>query len=233
MSAYARSVATVGEDEDMEPRDERSEPRTPVRVPGEALTGDHAATGAPSEEYELPDIVPAGPRTEATPIVPRVDDGAATEDLPATEPLIRAEPRVAADLREAASVAVRRPGSRHRVRRVTRVVRHIDPWSAFKVGAVFSLVTYVVGLTAGVLLWRVADSTGTLGNIERWFTQFGWETFELKGDEVFDAARTIGLFLAVGLTGLMVLLATLFNLVSDMVGGFRVSVLEDEASSDM
>ena len=77
-------------------------------------------------------------------------------------------------------------------------------------------------------MWRVADSTGTLGNIERWFTQFGWETFELKGDEVFDATRTIGLFLVVGLTGLMVLLATLFNLVSDMVGGFRVSVLEDE-----
>ena len=217
----------------MEPGDERSEPRTPVRVPGEALTGDHAATDAPSEEYQLPDIVPAGPRTEATPIVPRGDDGAATEDLPATEPLVRAEPRVATDLREAASVAVRRPGSRHRVRRVTRVVRHIDPWSAFKVGAVFSLVTYVVGLTAGVLLWRVADSTGTLGNIERWFTQFGWETFELKGDEVFDAARTIGLFLAVGLTGLMVLLATLFNLVSDMVGGLRVSVLENEASSNL
>ena len=230
MSAYARSVATVGEDGDVAPGDERSEPRTPVRVPGEALTGDHVATNAPSEEYELPDIVPAGPRTEATPIVPPVENGAATEDLPATEPLVRTEPRVAADLREAASVAVRRPGSRHRVRRVTRVVRHIDPWSAFKVGAVFSLVTYVVGLTAGVLLWRVADSTGTLGNIERWFTQFGWETFELKGDEVFDAARTIGLFLAVGLTGLMVLLATLFNLVSDMVGGFRVSVLEEESS---
>ena len=232
MSAYARSVATVGDDGDVEPMDERSAPRTPVRVPGEALTGDHAATDAPSEEYELPDIVPAGPRTEATPIVPGVDDGAATEDLPATEPLVRTEPRVAADLREAASVAVRRPGSRHRVRRVTRVVRHIDPWSAFKVGAVFSLVTYVVGLTAGVLLWRVADSTGTLGNIERWFTQFGWETFELKGDEVFDAARTIGLFLAVGLTGLMVLLATLFNLVSDMVGGFRVSVLEEESLTE-
>jgi len=174
--------------------------------------------------------VRAGPRTEGTPIGPRVDGGVATGDLPATEPLVRADPRVAADLREAASAAVRRPGARHRIRRVTRVVRHIDPWSAFKVGAVFSLAAYVVGMTAGVLLWRVADSTGTLGNIERWFTQFGWETFELKGDEVFAAARTIGLFLAVGLTGLMVLIASLFNLVSDMVGGLRVSVLEEECS---
>jgi hypothetical protein len=85
-------------------------------------------------------------------------------------------------------------------------------------------------LTAGVLLWRVADSTGTLGNVERWFTQFGWETFELKGDEVFAAARTIGLFLSIAMTGLIVLLATLFNLVSDVVGGLRVSVLEEESS---
>jgi hypothetical protein len=125
-------------------------------------------------------------------------------------------------------VLPRRPLRRQRVRKVTRVVRHIDPWSAFKVGVVFSLAAYVVGLTAGVLLWRVADSTGTLGNVERWFTQFGWETFELKGDEVFAAARTIGLFLSIALTGLIVLLATLFNLVSDVVGGLRVSVLEEE-----
>ena len=114
------------------------------------------------------------------------------------------------------------------MRRVSRVVRHIDPWSAFKVGAVFSLVGYLVVLTAGVLLWRVADSTGTLANVERWFTQFGWETFEFRGDEIFDAAWRIGLFLAVGHTGVIVLLVTVFNLVSDIVGGVRVSVLEEE-----
>ena len=79
-----------------------------------------------------------------------------------------------------------------------------------------------------MLLWRVADSTGTLDNIERWFTQFGWETFELKGGEIFHNAWIIGLFGAVGLTGSAVLAATLFNLVSDIVGGVRVTVLEEE-----
>ena len=79
-----------------------------------------------------------------------------------------------------------------------------------------------------MLLWRAADSTGTLDNVERWFTQFGWETFELKGGEIFHNAWIIGLFLAVGLTGAAVLMATLFNLVSDIVGGVRVTVLEEE-----
>ncbi|MEY2958852.1 MAG: hypothetical protein RLZZ01_1420 [Actinomycetota bacterium] len=117
---------------------------------------------------------------------------------------------------------------RDRVRRVTRVVRHVDPWSTFKVALLFCLVTYVVLLTAGVLVWRVADSTGTIGNVERWFTQFGWETFELRGDEIFDNAWVIGLFLVVGFTGGAVLLATVFNLVSDIIGGVRVTVLEEE-----
>lgn len=124
--------------------------------------------------------------------------------------------------------AVRAPGRRPRVRRVTRVVRHIDPWSTFKVALLFSVVAYLVTLTAGVLLWRVADSTGTLDNVERWFTQFGWETFELKGGAIFHNAWIIGLFGAVALTGGLVLLATLFNLVSDIVGGVRMTVLEEE-----
>ncbi|MGA1050794.1 MAG: DUF3566 domain-containing protein [Ilumatobacteraceae bacterium] len=117
---------------------------------------------------------------------------------------------------------------RSRVRRVTRVIRHVDPWSTFKVALAFCLVAYVVLLTAGVLVWRVADSTGTIGNVERWFTQFGWETFELRGDEIFDNAWVIGLFLVAGCTGAAVLLATVFNLVSDIVGGVRVTVLEEE-----
>jgi hypothetical protein len=114
------------------------------------------------------------------------------------------------------------------VRRVTRVLRHVDPWSTFKVALLFSAVGYVVALTSGVLLWRVADSTGTLDNVERWFTQFGWETFELKGGEIFHNAWIIGLFGVVAATGAAVLLVTLFNLVSDIVGGIRMTVLEEE-----
>ena len=203
--------------------------RTPVRVPGETETAEVSAVGPTTEDFDLPDIVSAGLPTAASPVVAPANEELETRDLPATEPMEAAEPRRATVPWISREVVTRRPLRRQRVRKVTRVVRHIDPWSAFKVGIVFSLAAYVVGLTAGVLLWRVADSTGTLGNIERWFTQFGWETFELKGDEVFAAARTIGLFLSIALTGLIVLLATLFNLVSDVVGGLRVSVLEEES----
>ena len=225
-SAYARSVEPSEHQLDVRPGTKR---RTPVRVPGEMETAEVSAVGPATQNFDLPDIVSAGPATAATPLVASANEELETRDLPATEPTEAAEPRRVTVPRISREVVARRPLRRQRVRKVTRVVRHIDPWSAFKVGIVFSLAAYVVGLTAGVLLWRVADSTGTLGNIERWFTQFGWETFELKGDEVFAAARTIGLFLSIAMTGLIVLLATLFNLVSDVVGGVWVTVLEPES----
>ena len=130
--------------------------------------------------------------------------------------------------RDATGGTLRPLGRRPRVRKVTRVLRHVDPWSTFKIALIFSIVLYAVLLTAGVLLWNVAVRTGTVDNVERWFTQFGWETFELKGGEIYHNAWIAGLFGIVGLTGVAVLSVTLFNLVSDMVGGVRLTVLEEE-----
>jgi len=207
-----------------------------------------------SEPLALPEIVPATahrPSTEQVPVTqpppPLIQPSLpVTRTAPPAPPVPEPSPTVVAPAPAATQPAtgwgdhmtttpptpqaanLRSLGRRPRVRRVTRVLRHIDPWSTFKVALVFSAVGYVVMLTTGVLLWRVAASTGTLDNVERWFTQFGWETFELKGGEVFHNAWIIGLFGAVAVTGGMVLLATLFNLVSDIVGGVRVTVLEEE-----
>ena len=107
-------------------------------------------------------------------------------------------------------------------------MRHIDTWSVFKVALVFSAFFYAVALVAGVLLWQVAYATGTIDNVEKFFEGFGWETFKFNGGQIFHNAWIAGLFIAVGLTGLAVLLATLFNLITDLVGGVRFSVLEEE-----
>lgn len=119
-------------------------------------------------------------------------------------------------------------GRRPRVRKVTRVVRHVDPWSVFKVAFVFNLVLYGVLLTAGVLLWNVAYATGTIDNVERFFESFGWSEFEFNGGAIYHSAWIAGLFAVIGLTGAAVLGATLFNLITDLVGGVRMTVLEEE-----
>ena len=119
-------------------------------------------------------------------------------------------------------------GRKPRVRRVTRVVRHVDPWSVFKIALVANLVLYLIVLTAGVLLWNVAYATGTVDNVERFMESFGWSSFEFNGGQIYHSAWIGGLFLVIGLTGLAVLLATMFNLITDLVGGMRFTVLEEE-----
>jgi hypothetical protein len=115
-----------------------------------------------------------------------------------------------------------------RVRRVSRVIRDIDPWSVFKVGLAFHLVCYFVTLISLVLLWNVAQSTGTLDNVENFMESFGWETFRFDGSELFGNLWILGLLGVILGTGLWVLLATIFNLITDLVGGVRVTVLEEE-----
>lgn len=115
-----------------------------------------------------------------------------------------------------------------RVRRVSRVIREIDPWSAFRVGIVFHGVLYFMTLIALVLLWSVASATGTIDNIERFLESFGWESFQFNGVQLFFNTMFLGLFVVVLLTAIWVLCATVFNLITDLVGGIRVSVLEEE-----
>ena len=84
-------------------------------------------------------------------------------------------------------------------------------------------------LTAGVLLWHVAIATGTIDNIERFFEGFGWESFQLQGRR--DLPQRLGrpgCSSPSASPGWRCSLATLFNLITDLVGGVRVSVLEEE-----
>ena len=172
-------------------------------------------TPAPTE------VVPEELQTMPTPIL--YDEAATIDDVTQIGPVLDNRP-------------LRRPihfrrAPKPRVRRVTRVVRHVDTWSVFKVALVFNVFFYAVALVAGVLLWQVAYATGTIDNIEKFFEGFGWETFNFNGGQIFHNAWIAGLFVAVGLTGLAVLLATLFNLITDLVGGVRFSVLEEEVQS--
>jgi hypothetical protein len=195
-------------------------PSEPVVEPDAVPTIEPATEpGAPTEQPATEQPTTEQPTTEIVPVTEPVSPPAIADD---TEALMRREVQPARPLR---MVQVR---TRPRVRRVTRIVRHVDPWSVFKVALVFSAFLYGVCLTAGVLLWRVARDTGTIDNVENFFEETGWETFELKGGEIYHQAWIAGLFVAVGLVGFAVLVATLFNLVTDLVGGVRVSVLEEE-----
>ena len=118
---------------------------------------------------------------------------------------------------------------RTRVRRVSRVVRRVDAWSVLKISAIFYSLAYGIVLVAGVLLWNLAQTTGTVANVEGFVRElFGLRVFTIDGERLYRASWPIGVFLAVAGTGLNVTVAVMFNLITDLVGGVRVTVLEEE-----
>lgn len=177
----------------------------------------------PPAQVRIPRVVPAADPDE--PIVPVPPPPAVNGNGtgPAYDEAVEPSPQPAARPRP---VRIRR--SRPRVRRVRRVLRSIDTWTVFKVSAIFWLVAYVIVLVAGVLLWNLANSTGTIDNIERFFESFGWDSFEFKGGEIYHSYWIIGLFLVVAGTGINVTLSVLYNLIAELVGGIGVTVLEEE-----
>jgi hypothetical protein len=166
---------------------------------------------------------PLAPESPSTGMVPLVPGGATAAGLGlgGAAALATPEPRL--------SRRARRRAGRPRVRRVTRVVRHVDAWSVFKVSIVFFVTMYLILLVAGVLLWSLAISTGTIDNAENFITElFALDSFSFNGQQIFEASLFGGGVLVVAGTGATVTLAVLFNLISDMMGGVRITVLEQE-----
>lgn len=118
---------------------------------------------------------------------------------------------------------------RARVRRTRLTIRHVDPWSVLKVSVFVYAVLYVAATLAGVLLWSAAVRSGVIGNIESFIQDVGaFEVWEFNGDEIFRRGTIIGAVLAVAGVAFNVLMAIVFNLISDIVGGVRVTILEED-----
>lgn len=117
------------------------------------------------------------------------------------------------------------------VRRVRRIIRKIDPWTALKVSAVIWAVVALATVLGGVIFWSVFDRSGLPDR----FTDFLVEiTLIDPGTQPFANVEQFFRILVftsvvgwVSATGLTVALAIVYNLVSDVVGGIEVVVLEE------
>lgn len=113
-------------------------------------------------------------------------------------------------------------------RRVRRVVRKIDTWSVLKVSGLFSLSLVLVLLIAGVLLWLAGSAIGAIENVEKFMGAIGFEDFTFIGSQLLRGFVAAGLVLVALGTGFSVLVAVIYNLISDVVGGIELTVLEED-----
>jgi hypothetical protein len=117
---------------------------------------------------------------------------------------------------------------RVRARKVKRVLRHIEAWSVLKLSLLFYLCLFVTFMVAGTLLWNLAASAGTIENVIDFLSDLGGGDITVDGEVIFRAALYGGIVFVVAGSLFNVLLAVLFNLISDLVGGIRVTVIEEE-----
>lgn len=116
-------------------------------------------------------------------------------------------------------------------RRVRRVVRRIDPWSVFKVASIFIAAVWAIVVLASLLIWRVAVSSGSVDNTEDFIKDLGFEDFSFDPQQMFESLLSAGAVVAIALVFFVVLLTVLFNLVCDITGGLRITMIEQDQES--
>lgn len=125
-----------------------------------------------------------------------------------------------------------RPRRRERAeaRRASRIrnratIRHVDIAAVAKVSLVFYFIVLLVVVVASVLLWYAADAFGTLNSFEKSIrTLFSLKSFTVHPGTVAMYTAAGGVVLAVAGTIANILMACVYNLISDVVGGVRVEL---------
>jgi hypothetical protein len=114
-------------------------------------------------------------------------------------------------------------------RRYRQTVRSIDVWSVLKIALCFYLCALIVMLVAGVVLWWIASAVGAVHNIEKFIGDLvSDKNFHFLSWEVLRGATLIGLVLVCVLVVVTVLAAAFYNLFSELIGGFEVTVVEHD-----
>jgi hypothetical protein len=120
---------------------------------------------------------------------------------------------------------------RFEARKVRRLIRHIDPWSMLKLAVLVSLCMWLITMIACVILWTVADSSGTISSIENFVnSSLQLQDWKLDGEFLFRQFGLITLLMSLGFAAALVVASLVFNLISDIIGGVWISVIEEETA---
>lgn len=106
------------------------------------------------------------------------------------------------------------------------VIYRIDPWSVAKVSLPFYLCAIATAVGLLVLLWGFLEGSGSVHGFERFVERTGYSHFEFVPSQMFSALRSAGLILVVAGTVFNVVMVTVFNLLSGMIGGLQVLTVD-------
>jgi hypothetical protein len=118
------------------------------------------------------------------------------------------------------------------VQRVRRVIRKIDPWTVLKVSIIFNAIMALVFVLGTIVFWAVFVNAGIPQRINELALLIGLENgINLEGTVYFRIVILLAVIGTIVFTGFVTLGAVVYNLISDIVGGIEVVVLEETTPS--
>ncbi len=117
-------------------------------------------------------------------------------------------------------------------RRAALQLKRFDPWSVFKLSLVLAVALFLIWMIAVGVLYLVLDGMGVWSRINTTFSDFvtvsnpGGKTDLIGPQRVFGVAAVIGLVNVLLFSAIATVSAFVYNLSSDLVGGFEVTLTE-------
>jgi hypothetical protein len=120
--------------------------------------------------------------------------------------------------------------------RRTRVeIRRIGIWSVFKFSLLFSFCGMLIVFLALLIIYLILQAAGALDSLERLLGYFvdtgeisnrGPEPVHINGAVVFTYIFLVGCLLAAAWSAINTVVALIYNLISDILGGIEVTLSE-------
>jgi hypothetical protein len=108
-------------------------------------------------------------------------------------------------------------------------VRKVDTWTVLKVSLAFYCCVLVVLIVAGIVLWNVAAAFGVIDTFDKLVRSlFALTSFKIHPVTALIWGSAVGAALCLLGTLCNVLIAVLYNLISDVVGGVQFFVVEEQ-----
>ena len=115
---------------------------------------------------------------------------------------------------------VRRPGTKRRV-----LVNHVDPWSVFRISAVLYFCLLLVVTLGLMIFWLILSRMPIMQSMLEAVERLG---IPIDPGLILQVLVPVGVLNVVLWSGANLFFAILYNLISDLVGGLRVTVTDED-----